>query len=46
MPAKTPHYGYNKVPTVIQVNGNGPFDIVYLNPADNPEKSADKSAKQ
>jgi quercetin dioxygenase-like cupin family protein len=42
LPGKTPHYAYTKVPTVIQVNGNGPVDIVYLNPADNPDKSAKK----
>ncbi|MBS0454183.1 MAG: cupin domain-containing protein [Proteobacteria bacterium] len=40
LPGKTPHYAMSKVPTVIQVNGNGPFDINYLNPADNPDKSA------
>ena len=40
LPGKTPHYAFTKVPTVIQVNGNGPLDIIYLNPADNPDKSA------
>ena len=45
LPGKTPHYAFTKVPTVVQVHGEGPFDLVYLNPADNPDKSADKSAK-
>jgi quercetin dioxygenase-like cupin family protein len=40
MPGKTPHYAITKAPTVIQVHGEGPFDLVYLNPADNPDKSA------
>jgi hypothetical protein len=40
LPGKTPHYAMSKVPTMIQVSGNGPFDINYLNPADNPDKSA------
>jgi len=22
----------------VQINGNGPFDITYLNPADDPQK--------
>jgi hypothetical protein len=37
LPGKTPHYAFTKAPTVVQVHGEGPFDIVYLNPADNPE---------
>ena len=39
---QTPHYAMTKVPTVIQINGNGPFDINYLNPADDPAKAAKK----
>jgi hypothetical protein len=42
LPAKAHHYAFTKVATVVQVNGEGPFDIVYLNPADNPEKNAQK----
>ncbi|HMC16329.1 MAG TPA: cupin domain-containing protein [Albitalea sp.] len=44
LPGKTPHYAYTKGPTVVQIHGEGPFDLNYLNPADNPDKSA-KSAK-
>jgi hypothetical protein len=40
LPGKTPHYAFTKVPTVVQVHGEGPFDINYLDPADNPEKTA------
>ena len=36
LPAKTHHYAYSKSPTVVQINATGPFDIVYINPADDP----------
>jgi hypothetical protein len=39
LPGKAHHYVYAKKPTVVQVNGNGPFDITYINPADDPRKS-------
>ncbi|MGI9025983.1 MAG: cupin domain-containing protein [Burkholderiaceae bacterium] len=42
LPGKTPHYAMSKVPSVIQINGNGPFDISYINPADDPAKAAKK----
>ena len=38
LPAKTNHYAFTKGPTVVQINAMGPFDIVYLNPADDPSK--------
>jgi len=38
LPAKAHHYAYAKKPTVVQINGEGPFDITYLNPADDPQK--------
>jgi hypothetical protein len=38
LPAKTNHYAYTKTPTVVQINAMGPFDIVYLNPDDDPSK--------
>jgi len=40
LPGGTPHYAYTKAPTIVQVNGDGPFDIKYLRPEDNPDKSA------
>lgn len=36
LPGKTNHYVFTKTATVIQVDGNGPFDITYLNAADDP----------
>ena len=38
LPAKEHHFAYSKGRTVIQVNGMGPFDITYVNPADDPQK--------
>ena len=38
LPAKEHHYAYSKGRTVVQINGTGPFDITYVNPADDPQK--------
>ena len=38
IPAKSPHYVYSKDKCTFQVNGIGPFEIVYINPADDPRK--------
>jgi quercetin dioxygenase-like cupin family protein len=32
------HYAFAKAQTVVQVNGMGPFNITYINPADDPQK--------
>jgi hypothetical protein len=42
LPAKTHHYAFAKNQTVIQIHGQGPFDIVYVNPEDDPQKAAAK----
>ena len=42
LPAETRHYAYSKGPAVVQVHGEGPFDLTYVNPADDPSKSAQK----
>jgi hypothetical protein len=42
LPAKAHHYAFAKVPTVVQVNGEGPFDITYINPDDDPRNAAKK----
>jgi hypothetical protein len=39
LPAKMHHYAFSKSPTVIQISGEGPFDINYLNPNDDPSGS-------
>jgi len=33
------HFAWTAKPTVVQVNLQGPFDIFYVNPADNPQKT-------
>jgi anti-sigma factor ChrR (cupin superfamily) len=38
LPGKTAHYASTKGPTVIQVHGEGPFDLNYINPEDDPSK--------
>ncbi|HZF28017.1 MAG TPA: DUF4440 domain-containing protein [Gammaproteobacteria bacterium] len=36
MPAQMHHYAVAKTPVTIQVHGIGPFEITYVNPADDP----------
>ena len=38
LPAGMPHYAFAEVESVVQINGVGPFDIVYVDPADDPRK--------
>jgi hypothetical protein len=33
------HFAWTSAPTVVQISLEGPFDIFYVNPADNPQKS-------
>ena len=42
MPAATAHYVQAHGETVIQVSGQAPFLITYINPADDPRKSSAK----
>ena len=37
-PAKMNHYAWATSNTVIQIHGQGPFAITYVNPADDPSK--------
>lgn len=41
-PAGMRHFAWTKGETVVQINGNGPFAITYVNPADDPSKQAVK----
>jgi len=36
MPANMNHYAWTTAETIVQVHGDGPFQIVYVNPADDP----------
>ena len=38
LPATMRHFAWTAAPTVVQINLEGPFDIFYVNPADNPQK--------
>jgi quercetin dioxygenase-like cupin family protein len=40
MPAGMPHFGFTKEGAVLQVHGNGPFTVTYVDPADDPRKPA------
>jgi hypothetical protein len=37
LPGKSPHYAFTKEETIIQVHGNGPFTVTYVNSADDPK---------
>lgn len=39
LPGGMNHYAWATTETVVQVHGNGPFAIVYVNPADDPSKA-------
>jgi hypothetical protein len=32
------HFAWVTTPTIVQISLEGPFDIFYVNPADNPQK--------
>jgi quercetin dioxygenase-like cupin family protein len=38
MQPKTPHFGWTKTETMIQLHGTGPWAVNYVNPADDPRK--------
>jgi len=38
LPAGMPHYLWAAEDTIVQINGTGPFDVVYLDPKDDPRK--------
>jgi quercetin dioxygenase-like cupin family protein len=38
LPAGMPHYLWAETESVVQINGVGPFDVVYLDPKDDPRK--------
>jgi hypothetical protein len=42
LPGKMHHSAEAKGETVVELHGNGPFDIHYLNPADDPAKAPKK----
>jgi len=37
LPAQMHHYAWTATPTVVQISLEGPFDVFYVNPADDPQ---------
>jgi hypothetical protein len=35
------HFAYAEVESVVQINGVGPFDVIYVDPKDDPRKKGD-----
>ena len=42
LPANMHHFAWTAAPTVVQINLEGPFDIFYVNPTDDPQKRQTK----
>ena len=40
LPEKMPHFAMAKTAAIVQVHGEGPFALTYVNPADDPSKRA------
>ena len=38
LPANMHHFAWTSAPTIEQINLEGPFDLFYVNPADNPQQ--------
>jgi quercetin dioxygenase-like cupin family protein len=38
LPAGMPHYALAEAESVVQINGTGPFDVIYVDPKDDPRK--------
>jgi len=45
MPKQVPHFAYSKGETIAQVHGIGPFQTIWVNPADVPDRKADAPKK-
>lgn len=39
LPARMHHFAWTTTPTIVQISLDGPFDIFYVNPADDPQKA-------
>jgi hypothetical protein len=42
LPAKMHHFAWTTAPAIVQVNLEGPFDIFYVNRADDPQRQVTK----
>ena len=39
LPAGMPHYAWAEAEAIVQINGVGPFDVIYVDPKDDPRKN-------
>ena len=39
LPKEAPHYNLAEGETILQFHGTGPYDIVYVNPDDDPSRN-------
>jgi quercetin dioxygenase-like cupin family protein len=39
LPAGMPHYLWAEAESIVQINGTGPFDVMYIDPKDDPRKN-------
>ena len=46
LPAKMHHYAWVKTPAVVQINLEGPFDLFYINAADDPTKQPPQTTRR
>ena len=42
VPANQNHFAWTKGRTILQVHGMGPFQLIYINPADDPQNKKPK----
>jgi hypothetical protein len=42
LPGSMRHFGWTTTPTIVQIDLQGPFDIFYVNPTDDPQKHITK----
>ena len=40
LPANMHHFAWTSAPTIVQISLDGPFDLFYVNPADNPQQKS------
>ena len=38
LPAGMPHFAWAEAESIVQINGVGPFDVIYIDPKDDPRK--------
>jgi quercetin dioxygenase-like cupin family protein len=43
LPKNAPHYNRMKGETILQFHGIGPYDIVYVNPNDDPSRASNRN---